>query len=386
MKTQWPLTPTALLRFICFVHCNLVIAGEPGKAPDWWSHDVSCKTDTTEIDACNWRIYRDSHSVTAYCDRGRAHRALGSFDAALADYEQAIHFSRIFARAYFGRGGTYADMGDLGHAVDDFEHAARLDPNCAAAYAECGYAYAASCQWEKAIAEFSEAINVSQDLADALLGRAIGREQEGDLDGAIGDYSKTIGIDPKNAAARLSRGTAFARKGDLEKASADFSDAAQLCPILALAIVRRGPAYAINGDWDNLAGAFFQRRRLFPAIAQWRAAIRLHPDAAGMIGVAAWVLATGPCQTRNGNEKQALDWAQTRINLNGSQDPAAVDVLAAAYRVSRREADAVRTAKQALAMAEAQHNRPLVIEISAHLRAYETGGLWFDAGIVNEPR
>ena len=213
------------------------------------------------------------------------------------------------------------------------------------------------------------------------MGSAIGRQELHCFDDALRDYSRAVALDPRNTAAHLSRGALYAKQGDTEKANADFSATVRQTPILAAALVRRGPGYALNGEWDNVAGALFQERQLFLAIAQWRAAIRIHPNAPGMMGMAAWVMAAGPLPVRN--EKEALDLADRAVVLTGGRNPALLAALAAAYRASHRPAMALEMAEKAIALATAEHSVDLAEAITVQT---VRRGIWSDRDIVNNPQ
>ena len=375
----------AVMHLVSVIARDQTRATEPS-ATALVSGELPCFVDARDVDAWNWRAHSWGVSVTTFYNRGRAYRAIGWFDQAIADYNEAIRLEPTYHATFFGRAGAYAEKGDLDRAIADYTAALALRPTDGPSAVGRGYAYLTKGEWNKAVSDFSAAADGDKTDADAPYGSAIAWEHLGDIDAAIRGYTQAIENDPKNAGAHLSRGALFARKAEPEKANADFSAAARLRPVLAAALVRKGKGYVLNGEWDSLAGAFFQRRLLFPALTRWRAAIRLHPEAAGMIGVAAWVMSTGPCAIRSGNEKEALDLALRGAKLTGEQDPVFLDILAAAYRASHEIHETVQTAEQALALAERQHNFDLATEISARLKVYQKINYWFDKDIVNEPR
>ena len=62
-------------------------------------------------------------------NRGNAYSFKGDYDAAIADYTQAIWLNPNDDMAYCNRGLTYNDKGDLDAAIADYEAALRINPN-----------------------------------------------------------------------------------------------------------------------------------------------------------------------------------------------------------------------------------------------------------------
>ena len=86
----------------------------------------------------------------------------------------------------------------------------------------------------------------------------------------------------------------------------------------------------------------------------------------------AWLLATNPnASIRNGPE--AVRIAERALRLSRGNEPAVVGTLAAAYAEAGRYADAVETARRAIALSERQGDRALADTIRARLRLYESG-------------
>jgi tetratricopeptide (TPR) repeat protein len=65
--------------------------------------------------------------AAAYFAQGKEDRANGNYDAALANFDQAILLNRNFAEAYDSRGEVHASKGDYTRAIADYNEALRLD-------------------------------------------------------------------------------------------------------------------------------------------------------------------------------------------------------------------------------------------------------------------
>ena len=105
-------------------------------------------------------------------------------------------------------------------------------------------------------------------------------------------------------------------------------------------------------------------------MAHYRAAVKLQPDLLEVLNNLSWILATcKEAQWRNGAE--AMQLAVRAVALTRTNDPGALDTLAAACAEAGRFEDAVATAKKAIRLAESSGNRTLAGELETRLRLYE---------------
>ncbi|MGD0361538.1 MAG: tetratricopeptide repeat protein [Bryobacteraceae bacterium] len=120
----------------------------------------------------------------------------------------------------------------------------------------------------------------------------------------------------------------------------------------------------------HLRKASESKLRAAAGLAGWREAIRLHPNDATALQRAAWVLATSPdASIRDGGEALAL--ALRAVEISGGSDAGMLDTLAAAYAERGRFAEAVSTARAALARATQENLRALEAGISMRVALYE---------------
>lgn len=71
----------------------------------------------------------NGHSAYAFKNRGLIRVALGDYNEAISDFDQAIELHVDFAEAYYNRAIAKEAIGDSAEAEDDFEKALELDPS-----------------------------------------------------------------------------------------------------------------------------------------------------------------------------------------------------------------------------------------------------------------
>src|SRR5215211_3461274 len=191
----------------------------------------------------------------------------GHYEAAIANYNEAIRLDPKSAQLFINRGNAYKNKRDHDRAIADFNDAIRLDPKSALAFRDRGDAYTNKGDPDRAIADFNEAIRLDPKSAHAFRNRGVVYAYKGDEDRAIADFDEAIRLDPKSALSFRNRGEAYANKSDNDRAIADFNEAIRLDPKSALALSSRGVAYGKKGDYDR-------------AIADFNEAIRLDPKSA----------------------------------------------------------------------------------------------------------
>jgi len=211
---------------------------------------------------------------------------------------------------------------------------------------------------------------------------------------ALAEFRKAIDLDPGSVAAHTNLGRALAATGESAGAREELARAVRLQPGYAPAHYQLGVLAAGEGkqaeavgQWreavtcdptepqaqEALAGALNSQGETTEALAHWRAAIDLAPTDAVALRRAAWILATSS-ETSLRNGQEALELAVRAAEVSGTKDAAVLDTLAAAYAESGRFADAVLTARRALALADAK----LAESLKRRIASYEAGSAFRD--------
>lgn len=127
------------------------------------------------------------------------------------------------------------------------------------------------------------------------------------------------------------------------------------------------------GDaWADLGLARYENGQLKESSEAWQKALEINAAQPQTRIRLAWLMATAPDATlRNGARAVAL--AEEEVTAAGRQDPMVLSTLAAAYAEDGRFGEAVATARQVLALAEAQRNNALATSLQQELELYEMG-------------
>jgi len=215
-----------------------------------------------------------------------------------------------------------------------------------------GEVEAAIVEWARALAWSPDDARCHNNIGDLLL-------RQGKLDEAASHFQRALDADPEIPDARDNLGLLLLYKGKIDEAITQFQRAIEINP--------RSTETRVN-----LGGAFLMRGEYKEALAQLREALRLEPDRAAALSNTAWILATCP-DPRIRNGAQAVGLAERAARLSGGDDPAPLDILATAYAETGRFAEAVQTARRAVALATQRNNQPLAEALRTRTALYEAG-------------
>jgi len=112
------------------------------------------------------------------------------------------------ATIFFYRGTAKNDLKDYQAAIADYDEAIRLNPELAEAFNNRGNAKSALEDYQGAIADYDEAIKLNPELAEAFNNRGISKFNMKDNPGAIADFDEALRLKPDDAGALHNRGVA----------------------------------------------------------------------------------------------------------------------------------------------------------------------------------
>ncbi len=245
-------------------------------------------------------------------------------------------------------------------AVGHFRASAGRRPQAAAAHYNLGTALTAAGLFDDAIAAYERALAIDpryavalNNLGDTLM--AVGRTAD-----AQPRYEAAVAADPAMPESRNNLGAVLWRRGDYPRAGRELREALRLRPGYAEAHFNLGHLAIRTGD---VAAAASQFRLAAAAKPEW---VLAHTTAAWVLSTAADPAVRVPAA--------AVDLASHAAVLTARRDPQALDVLAVALASAGRFADAVDTAREALALAAP----PLAGAIAARLALFERGVAYVD--------
>jgi tetratricopeptide (TPR) repeat protein len=181
----------------------------------------------------------------------------GEYDAAIHNFDEAIHIDASFAPAYENRGIVEMAKGDSDRAIADFDQAIKLDPKNSLAFSNRGLAHKAKGDLARAIADFDQAIKLDPRYARAYYNRGIVYANKGDHRRAVADFQESIRLDPDdpspyNSAAWILASCSADNCRDGKKA---VELATQACSLTGWTqpdlLDTLGVAYAEAGDFEN---------------------------------------------------------------------------------------------------------------------------------------
>ena len=246
-----------------------------------------------------------------------------------------------------------------------------LDPQHDVALYNLGAALAEKGRNEEAAARYRQVLALRPDHADAkanldrldaarLEGEGNDLAAKGDLVTASERYRRAIALDPRRTHSQESLGMALATLGR----------AAEAMPILrdAIRLGSDDPAVA-----NALGILLIQSGQPREARSVLETAIARHPDDVGLAHNLARLLATGGGADPK-DAAMALRLANAVVEATGGRDPRAMETLAAALAINDRAAEAITVNAKAAALAAAQGDRELAVQITARGRAYRRPG------------
>jgi tetratricopeptide (TPR) repeat protein len=291
----------------------------------------------------------------------------------------------------FSLGGALAQKNKLDDARVQFLEVIKLKPDYAEAHDDLGVIYQLQGKLDAAIAETSEALRLRPDLIRARNNLGAALAAQGKTAEAMAAFRETLRRNPGNAETHYNLGKLLADQKRTSEASAEFSEAIRLKPEYA------DPHYGLGMLWfaqekiaeaqgefenalrinPNIAEAHYQlaviaqgRKDANQALGHYFEAVRLRPDWPEAINNLAWILATRN-DGQSGNGIDAVRLAAHAVELTRTNNPGALDTLAAAYADTGRFEDAVRTLQRAIALADGQ--KTLIAELQSRLALYQSG-------------
>ena len=217
--------------------------------------DYSCPIAEDPNGNDQW-VFRYDPQVLDYCVkgrdlrvlRGRANIGLRDWDAAVADFTEAIKAVPTAAESFVWRGKAYEGRGDRSLALADFDRALVLAAGNAEAWLGRGNIFLYRGKTAEAEAAYSSALKLNPGLIDAWYHRGVVRSGRHRWGTAIADFTQGLRRNPKRPDLLKARGEAYLQDGQYRKAIGDLSTALARGSPKKETYFNRGLAYAALGD------------------------------------------------------------------------------------------------------------------------------------------
>lgn len=209
-------------------------------------------------------------------------------------------------------------------------------------------------RYPDAVAEWKKAVALGPDEAAAHLNLGLALSEIGQTGDAIAEWRRALELSPEYPEAHNNLANALARDGRLDEAITHYEQALQYSPEYVEA-------------HNNLGNALAQRGRVAEAIPHFRKTVELRPDLAEAHS------ALGLALAMTGNLKDAVLSATKAVELSGGKQPMMLDLLASLYAESGRHAEALQTARRALAAATQLNQTGMIPALKAKVAIYQSG-------------
>ena len=137
----------------------------------------------------------------AYRQRGLAEIKQQNFDAAIADFDEALKLKEDDNVAHRFRAVAYMNKQDWAKALEDYNIVLKAKRTDVEALERRAFVQMQMKEYDKSIADYSEAIKQQPKNIDALLGRSYVYEQTQKLDQGLADCEAVLRIQPTNGEA-----------------------------------------------------------------------------------------------------------------------------------------------------------------------------------------
>ena len=278
-------------------------------------------------------------------------------------------------------------------SVTLLEHALRVTERNHVAHTNLGMVLAGGDRLDAAAAHLLAALRFAPraPIANGLLAEVRVRQER--LEDARRHYQAALRRRPEDVRWLAGLGSLLLQLEKFARAESQYRAALQTRPSAASLHAGLGLALLGRGQVDAAIASFEEARRLEPAeaqvhghlgralqragrdaeaIAAYRETLRLGARTPPLLNNLAWLLATGD-RASAGNAGEAVAFAGEAVAATRRMNPAVLDTLAVAYAAAGRPEDALRTAREALAVAEAKGDDALASGIRERIERYTAG-------------
>ncbi len=231
---------------------------------------------TTRQQLAYWQngvtLFRHALKLTADNDTARNNLGVALFkakqtNAAISEFQAAIHFNPACVEAHESLGHILGQQGETAAAISQYQAAIRLKPASMEARENFGNFLAQHGQTAAAIRQYQAALILNPNHAELRnnLGNVFVRQSR--TNDAASQFQAAIRLKPDYAEAHNNLGNLFAMQGRTEAATSEFQAAIRCQPDYAEAHHNFGLLLAQNGQTDAAIRQLQEALRITPADA-----------------------------------------------------------------------------------------------------------------------
>lgn len=188
----------------------------------------------------------------------------GKLELAAQAFSDAIRLNPKQSKAWWGRSNVYLAKGQSYEALIDLDYVIALDPLFPDTYFERGKIFQSVKRQDLAVMDFSTLLSLNPRHVEGLHERGEAFSSLGEQDKALTDFGQVLQLDPRHAKARISRAQVFLAKGDLTRAWTDADEALKIIPDMPQASVVQATILLRNNQKEAAVQRFDEVVRRSP--------------------------------------------------------------------------------------------------------------------------
>ena len=315
-----------------------------------------------------------------YYNQARELAKSGKLEQAMKKLEQSLELHPYYALAHHDKGFVLFKMDRKEEAIKCFRKAIELDPYCAEAYNSLGFLTEIDGDTAKAMDYYYKALKIKPRMVNAHMNLGNIFRMQNKLNDAENHHRQAIAIKPYLGETHNNLGVVLQAQGKHEQAIDCYLKALEVEPNYAQAQYNLGLVLkALNNNNQShialraeIANKLLKQGDRKTAVEQFRIVLKAHPKHIGVLNSLAWTLATNTSED-NGNYIEAVMYAQKAAELTAFKQPQVLDTLAAAYAASGNFGKAIKTAEDAIKLAQGTGDMKLSQRIENRVKLYRQG-------------
>jgi tetratricopeptide (TPR) repeat protein len=273
-------------------------------------------------------------------------------------YEHAVEVTKDNSLMHNNYGVALLKKGRLDEAIEHFSEVLRINPRDYTAYNNLGIVLEEQGRISQAVENWNKALEINPDYPFAHYHLGCVLKSQGKYDEAIEHFDKALRANPDWPAAHCGLGAVLQSQGKLDEAARHYIEALRL---------------GAGSEGHYLLGTVYSQQGKFDmAVIQWTEALKLKPDSPYALNDLSRILAATE-DARLENPVKAVEFAQRACKLTGYSRADFMDTLAIAYAANGNFSEAIKTAEEAIKLAEASGEEELAEQIKTRLQLYKDG-------------